>query len=225
MLIASNTAQPEKTSAAILVGGAATRMGGTAKALLEVGGQTILDWLLAVLAPRFEDIMLVAKEPGPYQQFCRPHGAAPALRLALDALPGLSSLTGLHTALANSRTEHVFLTACDTPFLRPALVDALLAHLRPEDDVVLPLKADGYFEPLCALYSRRCLPHIEAQLGRNDHKIIRFFGQVRVNPLPIGILQQVDPEMLSFKNANTPDELRSLRETAASLRPPQENTP
>lgn len=224
MLTTSNTAQPDKTSAAILVGGAATRMGGTAKALLDVGGRTILDWLLAVLAPRFQDIMLVAKEPEPYQQLCRP-GADHTLRLALDALPGRSSLTGLHTALANARTEHVFLTACDTPFLHPALVDALLAHLRSEDDVVLPLKPDGYFEPLCALYSRRCLPHIQAQLARDDHKIIRFFGQVRVSPLPIGMLLHADPEMLSFKNANSPDELRSLRKTAASLRPPQEMTP
>jgi len=224
MLTASNIAPTNKTSAAILVGGAATRMGGAAKALLEVDGTTILEWLRAVLAPRFAEIMLVAKEPAAYRGLCQPHGAEPPFRLALDTLPGRSSLTGIHTALASARTEHVFLTACDTPFLRPALVDALLAHLRPEDDVVLPLKADGYFEPLCALYSRRCLPYIEAQLARGDHKIIRFFGQVRVNPLPPAILHQADPGMLSFKNANTPDELRSLRETAANLRPPQENT-
>jgi len=224
MLTASNRALTDRISAAILVGGAATRMGGAAKALLDVGGATILEWLRVVLAPRFAEILLVAKEPATYLGLCKQNGAVPFFRLALDSLPGRSSLTGIHTALANARTEHVFLTACDTPFLRPALVDALLAHLRPEDDVVLPLKADGYFEPLCALYSRRCLPYIEAQLARGDHKIIRFFDQVHVNPLPPAILDQVDPGMLSFRNANTPDELRSLRETAASLRPPREMT-
>jgi len=199
-------------------------MGGTAKALLKVGGLPILEWLRAVLVPRFAEIMLVAKEPAPYRSFCQAYGAKAPFRLALDTLPGRSSLTGIHTALVNARTEHVFLTACDTPFLRPDLVDALLTHLRPEDDVVLPLKSDGYFEPLCALYSRRCLPYIEAQLARGDHKIIRFFDQVRVNPLPPEMLHQVDPELLSFKNANRPDELRTLRETAASLRSFQENT-
>lgn len=199
-------------------------MGGGTKALLEVGGRPILSWLREVLEPRFTEILLVAKEPEPYQTLCA-QSATGTLRLSLDALPGRSSLTGLHAALAAATTEHVFLTACDTPFLRPALVDALLARLRPEDDVVLPQKPDGYFEPLCALYSRRCLPHIETQLARGDHKIIRFFDQVRVNPLPVSALLEADPELLSFKNANTPDELRSLRETAANLRPSQEKTP
>lgn len=211
-------------SAAILVGGAATRMNGAPKALLEVDGRTILDWLCGVLGPRFPEILLVAKEPEPYRELCAQNRFAD-MRLALDALPGRSSLTGIHTALANAGTQHVFITACDTPFLRPALVDALLTRLRPEDDVVLPQKPDGYFEPLCAVYSRRCLPHITDQLARADHKIIRFFDHVRVSALPVATLLQADPDMLSFKNANTPEELRSLRQTAASLRPSQENTP
>lgn len=225
MMTTSHSIDCARPSAAILVGGAATRMGGAAKALLEVNGRSILAWLLDVLVPRFAEVLLVAKEPEPYRSLCAELSAATPVRLALDALPGRSSLTGIHTALANARTEHVFLTACDTPLLRPALVDALLSHLRPEDDVTLPLKPDGYYEPLCALYSRRCLPHIEAQLARGDHKIIRFFEHVRVNALPASALLQADPEQLSFRNANCLDELRALRETALSLHPTQENTP
>ncbi|MDO9083075.1 MAG: molybdenum cofactor guanylyltransferase [Humidesulfovibrio sp.] len=205
-------------TAAILAGGAAKRMGGAVKALLDVGGQTILDTLLATLSGRFVEMLLVAKEP---EAFLAQQQAAP-WRLVLDARPGRSSLTGIHTALVSARTEHVFITACDTPLLRPALLDALLGHLRPEDDVVLPRKPDGYFEPLCALYSRRCLPHIEAQLDRNDHKIIRFFDRVRVSPLPVEALLRADPELVSFRNANTPEELALLRQTARTLPTPQE---
>jgi molybdopterin-guanine dinucleotide biosynthesis protein A len=206
-------------TAAILAGGKAKRMGGAIKALLEVGGQTILDTLVGTLsAGHFSEILLVAKEPDaflPLQMKAR-------WRLVLDACPARSSLTGIRTALANARTEHVFISACDTPHLRPELVSALLSHLRPEDDVVLPLKSDGYFEPLCAIYSRRCLPHIEAQLDREDYKIIRFFGQVRVSPLPLETLHQVDPELESFRNANTPEELQLLRQSARPSIPTQE---
>jgi molybdopterin-guanine dinucleotide biosynthesis protein A len=198
-------------------------MGGAAKALLTVQGRPILDWLIDVLAPRFCELLLVAKEAGPYRTLCDRPGSG--LRLALDVLPGRSSLTGIHAALEHASCSHVFLTAGDTPLLRPQLVDALLEHLRPEDDVVLPLKPDGYFEPLCALYSRRCLPHIAAQLACGDHKIIRFFDKVHVNPLPLDHLLRADPDLCSFRNANTPDELRSLRALAAEISHSQETLP
>lgn len=209
-------------SAAILGGGAATRLSGAVKPLLQVGAATILDRLCATLAPRFADLLLVVKDPGP---FAAATEKRPPWRLALDDFPGRSSLTGLQAALAHARNGHVFVTAGDTPFLRPELVDALLALLRPEDDVVVPLKPDGYFEPLCAIYSRRCLPHIEAMLTRDEHKIIRFFGAVRVHPLPPEALFAADPDLLSFRNANTPDELRAMRELAdAHKRPAQETS-
>jgi len=204
-------------TAAILAGGAATRMGGVVKALLEVGGRTILDILVETLAGtlsgRFAEVLLVAKEP---EAFLPMQASAP-WRLVLDASQARSSLTGIHTALTYARTEHVFVTACDTPLLRPRLLTALLEHLRPEHDVVLPIKPDGYFEPLCAIYSRRCLPHIEAQLGQEDYKIIRFFEQVRVSPLPVAALLESDPGLVSFRNANTAEDLALLRQTAARL--------
>lgn len=210
---------PLPCTAAILAGGAAKRMGGATKALLKVGGSTILDTLVATLSGRFAEILLVAKEPEAFQ----PLQAGAPWRLVLDACPARSSLTGIRTALKHARTEHVFITACDTPLLRPALLAALLEHLRPEDDVVLPQKPDGYFEPLCAIYSRRCLPHIEAQLAREDYKIIRFFDQVRVSPLPVETLLAADPDLVTFRNANTPEELELLRQTVLSQIPAQED--
>jgi len=218
MRSADSPSTPLPCTAAILAGGAAKRMGGATKALLEVGGRTILDTLVATLSGRFTEILLVAKEPEPFQ----PLQAGAPWRLVLDACPARSSLTGIHTALTHARTGHVFITACDTPLLRPALLEALLDQLRPEDDVVLPRKPDGYFEPLCAIYSRRCLPHIEAQLAREDYKIIRFFDQVRVSPLPVETLLAADPDLSTFRNANTPEELEQLRQSACPLRSPQE---
>ena len=220
MRTVDTTSIPLPCTAAILAGGAAKRMGGATKALLDVGGRTILDILLESLGNGFSEVLLVAKEPEVFQ----PMQARAPWRLVLDTCHARSSLTGIHTALANARTEHVFITACDTPLLRPRLLNALLQHLRPEDDVVVPLKPDGYFEPLCAVYSRRCLPHIEAQLEREDYKIIRFFDKVRVSPLPQQILLEADPDLVSFRNANTPEDLELLRQTARSLFKAQEKS-
>jgi len=204
-------------SAAILGGGAATRLSGAVKPLLEVGGVSILERLCATLAPRFDDLLLVVKELEPY---ARAAAQNPPWRMVCDKLPSRSSLTGLHAAIAAARYEHVFVTAGDSPFLRPELIDALLALLRPEDDVLLPRTPDGYIEPLCAIYSRRCLPRIEARLARGEHKIGDFLSTVHLHPLPLETLLRADPEQISFRNANTPEELRALREIARGTRQP-----
>ncbi|WP_419786140.1 molybdenum cofactor guanylyltransferase [Pseudodesulfovibrio sp.] len=183
----------------ILAGGLGSRMGHVKKAFLDVGGKTILDRLLAVYRPIFSEIVISARESKDFQ--------AIGLPVAQDQYEARSSLTGIHAGLNAIRASHGFFAACDAPFLQGTLVRALLAEVRPEDDVVLPCKEDGYTEPLCAVYSKRCLPHIEAQLGRGDFKIIRFFDQVRVREVPVARLTPHDPELLSFLNVNRPEEL------------------
>jgi len=202
-------------SAAVLAGGAATRMGGAAKGLLDLLGRPILETLEQTLQPIFQELLLVTKENQPYSDYLL--GRANNFRLVLDTWEHRSSLTGIHAALAHCSADHCFVTACDTPLLRPALLNAMLQQLRPEDDVVLPLKPDGYFEPLCAIYSKRCLHYVEDQLRCGQFKIVSFFDKVHVHPLPSDILLQCDPELVSFQNANTPEDLSSLRQWAAKV--------
>lgn len=205
-------------SAAILAGGAATRMGGVQKGLLEVCGRPMLDLTIEALSPLFDDLMVVSKEPGPLAEYLGTQGGR--VRAVHDSFEARSSLTGIHTALANAACAHCFVVACDAPLVRPALVQELRTRLRPEDDVVIPRKPDGYFEPLCAIYSSRCLEHITRQLGNADYKIITFFPLVTVRPLPVEALLRADPDLVSFQNANTPEDLRKLRISAQSLLSP-----
>ncbi len=219
------TTQPPSAlpcSAAILAGGAATRMGGVQKGLLDVCGRPILDLAIDTLSGLFDDLLVVCKDPAPLEGYLRSRMGR--VRVALDSFEARSSLTGIHAALQGARHPHCFVMACDAALVRPALVQALLDHLRPEDDVVIPRKPDGYFEPLCAIYSRRCLAHIAAQLAAGDYKIINFFGQVQVRPLPVEALLRADPDLVSFHNANTPEDLRKLRDTAQSLLRPRLET-
>jgi len=183
----------------ILAGGLGTRMGHVKKAFLEIGGRTILDRLLAVYRPIFAEIVIAARHAEDFRDT--------GLPVAVDRFEARSSLTGIHAGLSAIRAPHGFFAACDAPFLQPALVRAILAEVQPDDDVVLPLKQDGFREPLCAVYSRRCLPHIEAQLARDDFKIIRFFDNVRVREVPVERLLPHDPDLLSFLNVNRPEEL------------------
>lgn len=185
----------------ILAGGLGTRMGHTKKAFMQIGGQAILDRLLAVYRSQFKEIIISAREPQDFAEYDLP--------VAVDRFEARSSLTGIHAGLDAMTASHGFFAACDAPFLQDGLVTRLLAQVEPEDDVVIPLKEDGYREPLCAVYSKRCLPHIQAQLEREDFKIIKFFAHVRVKEVPVSMLREGDPDFLSFFNVNRPDDLEA----------------
>ncbi len=67
-------------------------------------------------------------------------------------------------------------------------------------DLVIPKSARGY-EPLCAIYTRACLPDIGARLAR---------GALQAARLPRGVrIAEIGPEILGmdervFVNVNTP---------------------
>ena len=201
----------QKFSAAILAGGAATRMGGKRKALLKLGRGRIIDRILSALAPLFDDLLLAVRDPEPFEHL--------GVRMAEDRFEARCSLTGLHTALTGAEHEHVFVTSCDTPFLQPELIQALQRHVTGRQDVVVPTRDGWYHYPLCAIYSKNCLPHVEAALKQGRHQLIRFFQAVRLDAVPLADLRPHDPDLLSLFNVNTPEDLeeaeRLLAESAS----------
>ncbi|WP_432738242.1 molybdenum cofactor guanylyltransferase [Maridesulfovibrio sp. FT414] len=186
-------------SAAILAGGEGRRMGRTDKSCLEISGQKLVSRIIRSLEGLFNEIFVITRTPENHPDL--------KVRLVGDIFELRSSLTGLHSALYHARTDHVFITACDSPFLNRELITAFLNHLQPDDDVLIPIHPDGMYEPLCAVYSRRCLPFIEQNLEKNIFQIIRFFPQVKVHTVDTDFLQKKDHDLETFINVNTPEEL------------------
>ena len=186
-------------AAVVLSGGLNTRMGGQNKAFLEVGGQQILDRLLDVLQALFEEILLVTRQPELYR--------GRGLKVVTDIFAIRSSLTGIHAGLANADADHAFMVACDTPFLKGALVKLLLDELEPRTDLVIPA-ARGRYQPLCAIYSKRCIEPIEQMLRTGDLKIINLFSKITMKKIPLQRLRKADAQLRSFFNVNSPEELR-----------------
>ncbi len=182
----------------ILAGGQNQRFSGTNKALIHVGGERILDRVYGILDSLFEEIILVTNDPVQYLEW--------DFTIVTDIFPIRSSLTGLYTGLFYASTPYAFFTACDTPFLKKELVETIVAGIESNIDIVVPETAKGP-EPLCSVYSKQCLKPIERQLLKQDLKIQRFFKNVRIKRIPEQLLCQTDPELLSFFNINTPDDL------------------
>jgi len=187
----------------ILAGGLNTRFSGANKALMQIGRKQILDRIYAVFSDVFEEIILVTNDPVKYVGW--------DLKIVTDIYPYRSSLTGIHAGIFYSTKPHSFITACDTPFLKKELVEAILCAVEPQIDIVIPETSTGLLEPLCAVYSKRCQKPIENQIEKQEFKIDKFFNKVRVKKISDKELRAKDPELTSFFNVNTPSSLEEAK--------------
>jgi molybdenum cofactor guanylyltransferase len=126
---------------------------------------------------------------------------------------------GVYSGLKASGSERSFVTAVDTPLIRAELV-CHLAACAPECDACVPRWKENV-EPLCAVYSRRCLPAIEGVL--DQRRIVSFFPLIRACFVEETAVKRFDPHGLSFFNVNTREEydtLLSLHEAGDDGQPP-----
>jgi len=187
-------------SAIILTGGLNRRMQGRNKAFLRLGARRFLDRILDALNPLFDSCLIVTREPALYREW--------AAETIMDIFTVRSSLTGIHAGLASMSSEFAFITSCDAPFLKKAVVKLLIDELDPESDVIVPASGT-FFQPLCAIYSKRCAQVIEELLSHGEMKVDRLYERVRLKRVAYRYFEAVDPELHSFFNVNTPADLET----------------
>ncbi len=185
----------------ILAGGESRRMG-CDKSLLPIDGARFIDHIYRRMAALFDEVLVVTNSPGLYQDL--------PCRKVPDIYYAKGSLAGIHSGLCHARNEQIFVVACDMPLLDAEVIRSL-ATATPQADVVIARSGERV-EPLHARYGKACLPAIEAVLDGGSRRIIDFFPAVRVQELPAEALTGLDPEGLSFRNINTPQEYYTLRE-------------
>jgi molybdenum cofactor guanylyltransferase len=188
----------EKCSGVILAGGMSTRFNGRDKAMIEVNGKRILDHIHAVYSEVFSEIILVTNTPQAYLDW--------NLLMVSDLFQVRSSLTGIHAGLFYTSRPYAFVSACDAPFLKQELVHLLISQARPGADVVMP-ETDKGLEPLCAVYSKSCLNSIAVHIRQEKLKIQQVFHKSRINRISEARLRKADPDLVSFININTPEDL------------------
>jgi molybdopterin-guanine dinucleotide biosynthesis protein A len=76
---------------------------------------------------------------------------------------------------------------------------------------VIPRTDDG-LQPLHAVYSRKCLPFMEDLLRSGNLKILDFFPRVKKREVLTEEIIPFDPQLVSFLNLNTPEDLSRIQE-------------
>jgi molybdenum cofactor guanylyltransferase len=195
-----------KVTGVVQAGGKSTRMGGQPKALIQLGGRSIVERVVAALTPVVDDLLVVTNTPDLY--------AFLGLPMVADVYPDHGSLGGIYSGL-RAAGEIAFTVACDMPFLHPEIVRLVVARAG-EGDVVIP-RVGEQLETMHAAYGKACLPPIEERLRAGRLKIVGFFDSVRVVEIGEAEVARFRDPAVAFMNVNTPDELEGARALVAEL--------
>ena len=174
------------------------------KARAEFGGVTLIEWLLARVAPAFPFVFVVAKDVAGFRHLGVP--------VVADARAAESPTVGVYSAVLASPSPRTLCLGCDIPFVTTALLEEL-AQRPASYDAVVPRDGSG-LQPLCAVYSRRTLGALEQMLDADERQLNRIFERVRTDYVEVGDGRFGDPREL-FLNVNTPSDLEVARRLAA----------
>ncbi len=185
-------------SAIVLAGGKSSRMG-RPKALLPFDGEPLIVHTVRTLKRLCGDIVVVAA----------PEQELPPLPVTFvrDEVAYQGPVGGIYYGLQAARTEVCFVTSCDAPFLNLALIAHLVSQIT-DCDVVVPHWQDR-LQPLHAVYRRGVAPLLQAQLERGELRPIFLYQKVRTREVGAEELRRFDPEGLSFRNLNSPEDYQA----------------
>jgi molybdenum cofactor guanylyltransferase len=191
-------------SAAILAGGQSSRMG-TDKAMLALNSDALP--LIVQTRDRARDVaaevFVVASNRPAYERF--------GMQVVPDDFPAGGTLGAIATAVRHARHEHCLVLACDLPFLNLQFLRWMMRQPRDYDVLIPKTRGESrqggglIFHTLHAIYSKRCLSPMMAQLETGRRQIIGFFDKVNVCPIEEAQIRRYDPELRTLFNANTPD--------------------
>ncbi len=192
----------DKVSAIILAGGNAERLAGRDKALLSLGGESLLERRIRLLSPAAGEIIVVSNNSSlNFSGNCR---------IVPDRAHGIGPLMGLYSGLLECRTSWAFVTACDMPFFCRELYD-YMKEKRDGCDAVIP-QVGKWHEPLFAFYNVKCTGAIGFQLVQKKRRISSFFPFISAHYVQRNELEQFDKELDSFFNVNTDEDLVAAME-------------
>jgi len=164
------------TEIAILAGGRSSRMGRD-KRRLRLGKRTLLGQVRATAERLSLPVRIIRK----------------------DLVPRCGPLGGIYTALKTSRKQVILFLPCDTPFVSLALLEELLASLRPDDAGVFVAANKRVSFPF--LLRRNCLSVVGGQLAKKRYSLQALAAVLRAKKTRLSPGKEMD-----LFNINTPQE-------------------
>ncbi len=195
-------------SALILAGGVGSRLGYREKALIDIKGRPLITLIIERLEKVVDNIIISVRDRA--QSELLEMSLARGYKFACDDQRNIGPVSGILSGLSVCENEYCFIAACDMPFINEDVVKLLFR--RGEDhDAAIPRWDDGFLEPLHAVY--RCAPMIRETrkaIERGETIILAPIFRMNVNYVPVDEIRKLDPDLKTFININTVEDIRKL---------------
>lgn len=193
----------EKPAAVILAGGQSSRMGGSHKALMELGGQSLLSHVISRLENQVDTLLLNCESD---THLFDGYG----LPLVSDLLPGFRGpLTGLYSSLSylagKGFKNGLVLCPCDAPFVPENLVQILFEAGQSARDKVVVVSYQGELQPTFSLWQNHHLEVVREAVTNKGIGGLKYM----LKSLPICLVDWPAVNPSPFFNINTPAELKT----------------
>ncbi len=194
----------------VLAGGKAKRLG-VDKALIVIKNKPIIAHTLARISSISDDIMVVTKSE---KRMNKLRGVIDEpVRFFLDSDPAIESpLVGALVGMQNASYKEVLLIGCDMPLIQPQVIEMLYKRMTGVSSLcraVVPQHANKYIEPLCSIYSKEpAINALKRAISERAFKMRTFLDYIAgVQFIPVERIRRVDPNLYSFFNVNTRENL------------------
>ncbi len=181
------------TTGIVLCGGRSMRMGRD-KAALPFGDETLLARVVRLVATAADHVIVVGHTT---------QALPAAVGVEHDDAEGLGPLAGLARGLRSSDTDLNFVTACDMPLLRPAVIRRLF-DLIGDADACVPVDA-AHAMVLCGVYRRSLLPAADALIASGQLRLRALADGAQTKRVDTAAFRDIDPHLDSFFSCDTPE--------------------
>jgi molybdopterin-guanine dinucleotide biosynthesis protein A len=201
-------------SAIVLSGGLSTRFGQD-KGLLKLGDKPLIRYVLNAVEKLVEERIVVVSSKQQLEVYERACGDLATI--LTDRGKEHSPLAGTLTGLQEAQGEYSLILPCDTPFVSRNVI-SLLLELAPGRNACVPRWPNGYVEPLQAVYRTQCaLKSCETALQEKQLDVKAMLDRLQcIRYVSTLVLQQLDPELITFFNINTPQDLKRAEQILAN---------
>ena len=193
----------------ILSGGLSTRMG-TDKALLKIGGQTIIERTRNLMLNIFENVLLSTNDFESYRFL--------GLPIVEDIYKNHGPLSGIHAALVVSATDKNFFLSCDFPLMEEEMIRYIIGY-KSLRQISIP-SANERMQHLCGIYRKSLVPVIENILsnsiywkkenGKSAASVKKLISKVGAEIIETGSLPFYKEDI--FFNMNSPDDFEIIKQ-------------